>query len=118
MRSSMAQVEPLPLVPPTVMIAALLAARSACLTELTRSRPRTMGWVCRLSTCFSHSSRVAGMDGGLEQSTDRKRRAAPGGTPGGSDSRYAREQGQQRGKLVAHLAAVDDHIQRTLLKKE
>src|SRR5512133_371515 len=58
MASSMAQVEPLPLVPPTVITG---QAKRSCMrsaTALTRSRPSSMVLGCNCSHQASHSARV------------------------------------------------------------
>src|SRR5260364_76298 len=58
MDSSKAQIEPLPLVPPTVMIGHLNASWSAFFTALQRSRPRSTGMGCAFSRCASQSGSV------------------------------------------------------------
>src|SRR5512139_1163969 len=96
MASRVAQVEPLPLVPPTTISGNAGARPIACLTRRTRSRPRSMALGCSFSSRASHSAR--------------KRLGG---------KRWASHHHRQRGReFVAHLATVDDAVDCALFLQE
>src|SRR5687767_13023274 len=92
-------------------------APSRSQTARTRSRPSAIADGGSLSWCSSHAASVVGI--GLP---------SPGrgvvGTSGlarvdaGDGRGLLREQGEQRGDLVAHLAAIDDEVERAVLEQE
>src|SRR5215469_3395948 len=103
--SRCATTEPLPLVPATVITGKAGAATpSASATALTRSSPISMLFGCTDSCSVSHSASVRIGEGRCV--------SASGGR------RQLQQQPQERGDLVAHLTAVDDHVDRTVIEQE
>src|SRR5262249_39930987 len=103
--SRCATTEPLPLVPATVITGKVGAATPrARATALTRSSPISMLLGCTDSCSVSHSASVRICEG--------RRVSASGGLG------QLQQQSQERGDLVAHLAAIDDHVDRTVIEQE
>jgi hypothetical protein len=103
MRSSMAQVEPLPLVPATRITGQVSRWPSRALIAATRSSPSSMPALprgCSASRCASQASSPAS--------------AAIAASRG----RDALQQGEQRGQFVAQFAAIDDHVDGALFEQE
>src|SRR5512135_1472524 len=105
MRSNMAQVDPLPLVPPTVIKGTPWVMPRACLTRCTRSRPRSIGRAWMRSTYASQSE----SDSGIERRTCRGSNA---------DGRHPLQQSQDGSKSFAQVAPIDDEIDGALLQQE
>src|ERR1700681_344160 len=106
MHSSNAQVEPLPLVPPTVITGHVSATPRRAKTALTRSSPIAIALGCSVSRYASHSLSVEACltDGAT------KRRAAGARSASARGKRLALQQGQQLGQIVLELTAIDDHV--------
>src|SRR6478735_2488470 len=128
MASIIAQVEPLPLVPPTVMTGQSSFRPSASRTRATLSSPMSMAFGCRDSRVESQSARLLGMlfmKAYLETGVELKR-PGPANRTGpakrllsGQDvGRLVLQQRQQPGDFLAHLAAVDNHVHGALLHQE
>src|SRR5438067_13266000 len=130
MASSMAQVEPLPLVPAGMMVGQRNASCMRSLTARTRSRPMSI-WVSawRDSSSASQSGKVVGKfcirccsGGGNEEAAagcDSCGSSLQSIKQSGDDvGRLALQQGQQARDFLAHLAAVDDHVYGALLDQE
>src|ERR1700722_11756087 len=102
-------VDPFPFVPPTVMTRYVgLATPNVRATEVTRARPISIVLGCTDSCRVSHSARVRKADICLSGSVR-------------GDSRRSRrllfqQQTQHRPAPVAHVTAVDDHVQGTVLE--
>src|SRR6187200_2791602 len=101
----MAQVLPLPLVPPTVTTGQSKEEARCARTARTRSSPSAivLGW--SVSRYWSQPASVAG-------------RSAGGVGVKALWGRLPREQCEQARELVAKLAAVDDEVERPLLQQE
>src|ERR1700716_3963877 len=100
-------VEPLPLVPPTVMTGnAGSATPRACATAATRVSSMSMLLGCTDSCSVSHSASV------------RIGRGFGAGRASGGGGRQLQQQPQQRRDPVAHLAAVDNHVDGSVLEQE
>src|ERR1700720_206198 len=103
-----ATVEPLPLVPPTVMTGnAGSATPRARATAATRVSSMSMLLGCTDSCSVSHSASVRIGPKGLGAA-----RAS------GSGGRQLQQQPQQRRDPVAHLAAVDNHVDGSVVEQE
>src|SRR6267378_4429437 len=102
-----ATVEPLPLVPPTVMTGnAGSAIPRVRATAATRLSSMSMLLGCTDSCSVSHSASVRiGYGLGAARAS-------------GSGGRQLQQQPQQRRDPVAHLAAVDDHVDGAVLEQE
>src|SRR5437899_9501019 len=113
--SRCATVEPLPLVPPTVMTGhAGRSNPSTRATAATRARPMSMVFGCTDSCRASHSASVR------TRSVCLSRRCLPAGgaSGGGGACGLLQQQAQHRHNAIAHVAPVDDHVERAVLEEE
>ena len=106
--SSIAQVEPLPLVPPTVMTGRR-RLDSQPGEYLAPPAPGRARWLAGCWRSMNASQSCSDLTRDFPA-----RRAASHGCVGG----LSLQQRQQRVQLVAHLAAVDDHVDGALLEQE
>src|SRR5262245_66545921 len=99
MASSIAQTEPFPLVPPTMMMGKAGLRSSASLTRCTLSNPSAIALGCWLSMYASHSESVRCVEPISKTQISSSRRRG-----------LFQHHGKQRRELVAHLPAVHDHV--------
>src|SRR5687768_16176435 len=125
MASSIAHAEPLPLVPPTVTTTKTGSRRSDSLTARTRSSPIAIPWGCTRSMYRRHSSSVVGRGRaasrviqGNSGCAGNRCSACAACRRRSSGGRQLEEQRDERRKLVAHLAPVDDHVDGAVLQQE
>src|SRR3569623_1373214 len=133
MAARYALVEPLPLVPPTMMSGKSGARPSASLTRRTRSRPRSIVLGCSRSSRASQASREVSRctirlrRDGMPDRNQTNRRDAGMSPPtlggqsawdSGCQRRPAHHHRQRGRELATHLAAIDDTVDGTLLLQE
>src|SRR5258708_36915733 len=104
MRSRYAQVDPLPLVPPTVIASGGGASRMRPATSRTRSSPSAIVAGCCAEMYSSQSSSESFFNLCFAASS--------------FGHWLALEEGDQASDLVAQLAAIDEHVDRALLQEE
>src|SRR5581483_8915031 len=118
MLSSKAQVEPLPLVPPTVTTGHEKRSPRARRTVSTRARPKSIATGCKCSRYRSQSesgAELLGRSGRREVANWKTRAAGPLHVAKSAYRRSTHEQGHQIGEPVTHLASIDDHVDRAVL---
>src|SRR5574343_680743 len=123
MLSSMAQVEPLPLVPATLITGQSKRRPRRSLTARTRSRVISISVGCRRSQWASQPSSVVGSGAVLMNDSAPGAMDAPGRWTRGWESgdgvgALTLQHGQLLGDGLAQLAAVQDHVDRALFKQE
>src|SRR5581483_5088368 len=121
MLSSKAQVEPLPLVPPTVTTGHEKRSPRARRTVSTRARPKSIATGCKCSRYRSQSesgAELLGRSGRREVANWKTRAAGPLHVAKSAYRRSTHEQGHQIGEPVTHLASIDDHVDRAVLEQK